>query len=384
MATLLKKNILIIFYSHILFFLSCSENNNKSSAQIKNNDTTQQQRYVPPTGTTPGKLVTTGRACYFDDISTIQKTLEIQLDSAEKRELGIINEIMKYTGLPANFTIYKGDVSNALATNYEDTRLIIYNEDMFNLIDRQSQSFWSSVFIMAHEIGHHLTNNISEKYPPIQAELEADAFAANVLYKMGADTIQTLSALQSNFISNSMDTKTHPSKTKRLENAIKSWKNANMLQYDAAIPPEPNDDVKNWEISGFGKEELWDNWIMNEEIMPSSIKLYKDLEGVVLGTKKLNDRLGGQKEANGAEGRYFEVTILITKIPKGISDPAPYALNSKVKFEVHFAPFGSDGEDSDAIFTFFKPGRRITFSVNYYLDNIGSNEKIIAVSTTTH
>jgi hypothetical protein len=187
-------------------------------------------------------LILNSRACYFDDVDSIKKKLKIKIDTASKKESEEINTIMSYVGLPQNFTIYRGDIDNAMATVLNNERLIIYNKNLFTRIDDMDSSYWSSLFIIAHEIGHHLAYNISDTTNSIKAELEADIFAGSILFKMGADSNQVISAVNSRFISNTKDTKTHPSKYKRITAVKNSWMTASVLRYQSAIPPEPDDD----------------------------------------------------------------------------------------------------------------------------------------------
>ena len=177
--------------------------------------------------------------------------MDIVLDSAAERELDIINSIMDYAGLPSNFNVYRGDIDNAMAASVNGQRLIIYNKDLIDTIDKMANSYWSSVFIMAHEIGHHLANNILDSANSWKAELDADIFAASVLYKMGADSNQVALAVSSRFISNEKDTQTHPAKSTRLKAIRNAWFSAFERGNDIAIPPPPKNNITLYTIDTF-------------------------------------------------------------------------------------------------------------------------------------
>lgn len=214
--------LIVLFFCTVSFF-SCKKHTNHRA--IEN-----------------GVLTLTSRACNFGHVDSLEKKLKIKLDEPSTRELQEINTIMDYVGLPQNFTIYRGDVDNAMATFADNQRLIIYNKDLFSTIDAIDNSYWSSLFIIAHEIGHHLSYNILDENNQKKSEIEADRFAANILYKMGADSLEVISAVSSHLISNIEDTPTHPSKSKRITAVKDSWKTASMLSYRSAVPPEPDND----------------------------------------------------------------------------------------------------------------------------------------------
>ena len=184
-----------------------------------------------------GVLKLQSRACYFADADSIEKYTEIEIDTASFREVEQINSIMEYVGLPQNFQIYRGDIDNALATIVNNQRIIIYNKDRFIQLDSMNSSYWKSLFIIAHEIGHHLADNISDTSNVLNAELDADRFAAFLLCRMGADSNQVIGAVASSLITATVASKTHPSREKRIETVKKSWKESNDLRLLSATPP---------------------------------------------------------------------------------------------------------------------------------------------------
>ena len=105
----------------------------------------------------------------------------------EKRVESLIDEIMANAGLPRNFEVVAGGVSNAAALMDGSTRVIAYNQTFLFDLEQSTKSKWPAYSIMAHEIGHHLAGHALTKLgsrPP--AELEADKFSGFAMQKLGA------------------------------------------------------------------------------------------------------------------------------------------------------------------------------------------------------
>ena len=88
-----------------------------------------------------------------------------------------LTKIMKYTGLPSNFTIKAANVPNAAAVIQGDERFILYNQYFMLRVKDLTKTDWAALSILAHEIGHHLSghtlDNIGSRP---DKELEADKF----------------------------------------------------------------------------------------------------------------------------------------------------------------------------------------------------------------
>lgn len=190
-----KRYLLVSFIG--MTFSYCGNSTTESNQTVSVKTTGTGDTFVIPKAQTSGRLVSNTFACYFDKVNSTEMALNIIMGMANPRETQLVQSMMSYTGVPANFSIYRGDVSNALATQYRNERLIIYNKDLFSRIDRESDSYWSSVSIIAHEIGHHLSFNLHSSNS-IELELEADQFVAAILYKMGADSSLVQLAVRSN------------------------------------------------------------------------------------------------------------------------------------------------------------------------------------------
>ena len=130
--------------------------------------------------------------------------------------------MMEQVGLKANFIVKPGRVENAAASVRHGKRLIEYNPDFINDMNRKGISKWTYIFILAHEVGHHLNGHTVLKGKKIvEAELEADEFAGFLLQRMGATLLQARMAV--NHISNPVSTKTHPGAADRIDAVEKGW-----------------------------------------------------------------------------------------------------------------------------------------------------------------
>ncbi|MDQ3159932.1 MAG: TPM domain-containing protein [Pseudomonadota bacterium] len=143
----------------------------------------------------------------------------------------MVDRIMGFTGLPANFVVTAGPVPNAAAVIMLDDaqvpqRVIAFNPDFI----RQSRQAtggdtWAPVSIMAHEIGHHLSGHtITSGGSRPDIELEADKFSGYVLQKMGAPLAAATKAILA--MGTDTDQPTHPSKGKRAAAIGLGWQEA--------------------------------------------------------------------------------------------------------------------------------------------------------------
>ena len=144
-----------------------------------------------------------------------------------------LEKILAVIGASKRFILQPcSDINNAVATSYKGLRYILYDKSFMSTIANNSTS-WSQLFILAHEVGHHINGHsidilltLSDIVEPKtlaskrKQELESDEFAGFILGKLGATLEQTSEAINL-LASNKDDTySTHPNKSKRL-NAIK-------------------------------------------------------------------------------------------------------------------------------------------------------------------
>nr|WP_321237216.1 hypothetical protein [uncultured Psychroserpens sp.] len=111
---------------------------------------------------------------------------------------------------------YAGNVGNACASNYQGMPIITYSSQFMNYL--ASKNSWAPISVLAHEVGHHINNDISwygSFKHPWSKELQADYVSGYVLYKMGASLNDATSAFQHMF--SWMGTTTHPDTPRRID-----------------------------------------------------------------------------------------------------------------------------------------------------------------------
>lgn len=161
-----------------------------------------------------------------ENAETICSSFQIKKFSDNQQANRIVSKILSTIGLPKNFILYPcSNIKNAIAVIPEDgLRYIIYDNDFMNSIDNVT-SKWSSMSILAHEIGHHLSGHTIKKNSNLidqrRMELEADEFSGFIMYKLGATLNQSLAAIKKVSVNHDDTYSTHPSLSKRI-NAITS------------------------------------------------------------------------------------------------------------------------------------------------------------------
>lgn len=220
------KNIVIVF---LLFLVACNSEVHENTENL--------HTIIPTDNQTEGYLDSVVTQCSYN---TGQQVISTKLYPPSKREQEEISRIVAYSGLPISFKIFSADINNAMALVVQNQRLIVFDKNLLKNTDKTSQSYWSSMSILAHEIGHHLSGHtLSNDKPPQEAELEADRFAGFLLYKLGASKDESIAAL--NLLASINGSKTHPSKTIRVQSTQDGWTEAARQRYNAAIPPPPED-----------------------------------------------------------------------------------------------------------------------------------------------
>ena len=134
----------------------------------------------------------------------------------------IVSSIMGAMGLESNFKIKEAHVPNVEAKIRHHDRYILYNPEFIKQVNDATRNKWASIFILAHEVGHHLEGHtLLDVNSTPSIELEADEFAGFVLHKMGATLQQSQLAMY--YISTSVASKTHPARADRLAAIEKGW-----------------------------------------------------------------------------------------------------------------------------------------------------------------
>lgn len=227
-----------------LFVVLTSCNNNdktsKNDKQTDNQTTETQVSVTEPNNTENGSIKGNFGGCGYN--YTPSENI-IDLYEPRPRELSQINSILKFSGLASNFKIYSASIDNAVATIIDNKRYILYDPKLLSYTDIKSGSYWSSMSILAHEIGHHLSGHtITNKGSNPKDELEADKYSGFVLYKLGATLSDATNAIRT--LGNDVGSTTHPPKSERIKAITQGWNEANQTRYNGAIPPPPNDNVE--------------------------------------------------------------------------------------------------------------------------------------------
>ena len=149
-----------------------------------------------------------------------------------------INKILSVIGASQKPILQAcNNINNAIAVAYKGQRYILYDRNFMNSINSEENQYWSNMFILAHEIGHHINghsldillyaNDIVDPKSleeSRQQELEADEFAGFVLAKLGATLKETSLVMQNIPLIDNENTSTHPIKDKRIIAARKGYK----------------------------------------------------------------------------------------------------------------------------------------------------------------
>ncbi|WP_420148654.1 M48 family metalloprotease [Spirosoma sp.] len=141
----------------------------------------------------------------------------------------VVDRILKPIGLMRNFKVIEcSNTDNCFATVLKGQRFIVYDGSFMQQIEEETETDWSAISIMAHEIGHHLQGHtIDGRGGQPQKEIEADKFSGFVLHQLGASLDESLVAVRA--LGDEHATSTHPAKPARLEAIRKGWLEAEAM-----------------------------------------------------------------------------------------------------------------------------------------------------------
>ena len=168
------------------------------------------------------------------NVSTTENASDIPAFTSFKEAEKLVESILNVVGLKPNFKLKVSNVANVEANIRRHTRYILYNPDFISLVNKATKDKWSAIFILAHEIGHHLNGHtVMGKNSRPHIELEADEFAGFVLQKMGATLDQAQLVMY--YISKPEISKTHPARMDRLNAIEKGWNKAAIQSANANL-----------------------------------------------------------------------------------------------------------------------------------------------------
>jgi Zn-dependent peptidase ImmA (M78 family) len=137
----------------------------------------------------------------------------------------LLLDILKISGLENEFELKEANVSNLEASISHGKKYIYFNPDYINWLNNITKDKWATLTLLAHEIGHHIfghTKRRSGSKPKL--ELQADEFAGNILYQLGATLEETQEVMY--HIAKVKRSRTHPSRSSRLDALEKGWSKA--------------------------------------------------------------------------------------------------------------------------------------------------------------
>lgn len=206
---------------------------------------------------------------YGNDAEALElcTTLQSNSFSSDLDADNALDRILSVVGLSKNFVLSPcSDINNAVAVSYKGVRYILYDPQFMSMLSSNTSN-WTNLFILAHEVGHHVNGHsldlvlyagdivdAPELEKKRQQELEADEFAGFVLAKLGASLSQTTSSVSK--LSNEDDTySTHPKRDKRIASIRKGW---NRGPKKPIIPTNKN--------KSFKKKYTSNNWSSERKI----------------------------------------------------------------------------------------------------------------------
>lgn len=360
---------IILFLVIICFFCNCKKADNSIKIENKTIEKRPLAKITIPTLEKIGNINNIYTGCGYNYILSKPS---IDLKMPNEREIEQIKSILSYSGLPINFDIFSSNIENAVAVMIENKRYIIYDPRLLQYTDTNSNSYWTSMSILAHEIGHHLSGHtLKNDNDKLNNELQADKFSGFILFKLGASLKQAQTAI--NLLGTEEDTETHPSKYKRLGIIKQGWEEASIQRYESAIPPPPADEKKfsgpiDTYIDEFFKEQIIGQNELNDENFGGVINKYNYdfLEGIILDVEKkgYDGDLRAENFDRNPSDKNMTLTIQMTKNSK-----SPFGNIYKKGSRLQFNLMDYDNSsllELSWLEALLVPGRKIKFKSFYY------------------
>ena len=156
----------------------------------------------------------------------------------DEKILNLVTRILEVYNLDNTYVIQAcSSVENCVAAQRNGVQYILYNPDYMDDIRTLSftesdmpvsQGQWNHLMVLAHEVGHHMNNHLTNPLglKPREMELKADETAGFILYQLGAPDPETAcSALRSPGVSEA-GSASHPPREERIAAFRKGWDKA--------------------------------------------------------------------------------------------------------------------------------------------------------------
>lgn len=145
---------------------------------------------------------------------------------ADRDALSTFREILAATGIPGMADRIQvrasAETANAEAQLGEDgQRYIFYNSTFMRELTARTSQYWSLVFVIAHEVGHHIAGHLDFAGENHRVELEADRYAGFILGRMGATHDEAIKAVGA--IGTGAASTTHPPREQRVQIVSLGW-----------------------------------------------------------------------------------------------------------------------------------------------------------------
>jgi hypothetical protein len=106
----------------------------------------------------------------------------------------IVKNIVAQLGMPVAFRLRAAPFGNIAATLCQDAdppeRFVLYDPRLLKNVTAGTLNYWTLMFALAHEIGHHVNGHSVDEKDRLRTELEADFFAGYVLARLGAPQVE--------------------------------------------------------------------------------------------------------------------------------------------------------------------------------------------------
>ncbi len=145
---------------------------------------------------------------------------------SDREAAATFREILAATGIPGVADRIQvrasAETANAEAQLGEDgQRYIFYNSTFMRELGTKTRQFWSQVFVIAHEVGHHIAGHLDFAGQNHRVELEADRYAGFILGRMGATHEEAIAAVDG--IGAGAASATHPPRDQRIQIVSLGW-----------------------------------------------------------------------------------------------------------------------------------------------------------------
>lgn len=145
---------------------------------------------------------------------------------SDREATGVFREILAATGIPgvAERIVVRAsaDTQNAEAQISDNNqRYIFYNASFMQEMQAKTGRYWSLVFVVAHEVGHHIAGHLDFQGQNHQIELEADRYAGFILGRMGASYDDAIAAVRT--IASVEASISHPPRDQRIQAVSLGW-----------------------------------------------------------------------------------------------------------------------------------------------------------------